>query len=268
MKSAEESDRAIRVVLLLQTVADADSPITANEISERAGLPKATVYRLCDQLLTAGLIRRQLGGRGYVPGQKAVNLAQSVLASQAVYASRHAILARIAREIGETCNIVAPSGVEMIYWDRVETEWPLRLQLPIGTRVPFHATASGKMYLACLPAPQCRRLLQEVDLQAYTDSTLVKEELLIQEIHTIRERDYSLDDEEFVAGMTAIAVPIRDKLGRYIASLAVHAPKSRMSTADACAHVNLLHSAAERIGMNIPERETTNNQQMAGALDN
>ena len=43
-----------------------------------------------------------------------------------------------------------PDREAMVYIERVQTEWPLRIQLPIGTRVPFHCTASGKMYLSTL----------------------------------------------------------------------------------------------------------------------
>ena len=156
MKSGDESDRAVRVISLLHVIASAEHPLTANELSERAELPKATVYRLCDQLLSASLIRRQIGGRGFVPGPRLIDLAEDVLSSRSVYAARHAVLERVARRTGETCNLVIPEGTGMVYWDRVETEWPLRLQLPIGSRVPFHATASGKMYLAMM-APATRK---------------------------------------------------------------------------------------------------------------
>ena len=59
MNPTEDPDRSVRVIVLLREVARADVPITANEMSERTGLPKATVYRLCEQLLAADLIRRQ-----------------------------------------------------------------------------------------------------------------------------------------------------------------------------------------------------------------
>jgi IclR family transcriptional regulator, KDG regulon repressor len=249
----EDTDRSIRLVTLLQEVARAQSPITANEISEQSGLPKATVYRLCDQLLAAGLIRRQLGGRGYVPGNALVDLAQTILSGRIVYATRHAILAKVAREVGETCNLVAPDGSEMVYWDRVETEWPLRLQLPIGSRVPLHATASGKMYLASLPQGQRAKICNEIELKAHTPSTLTSASELASHLGETHQRGYSLDDEEFIVGMTAVAVPVTDKAGRYIASLAVHAPKSRMDIATAKSYVDLLCDAAARIAEGIPE---------------
>lgn len=254
MKANDESDRSVRTILLLREVADAVEPITANEISERTGLPKATVYRLCDQLLNAGLIQRQLGGRGYVSGQKLVELAQSVLASRSVYVTRHAILTRVAREIGETCNLVAPEGDGMVYWDRVETEWPLRLQLPVGSRVPLHATASGKMYLACLPVAQCTRLLQEIELKPHTTNTITSIDELQQHLMETRDRGYSLDNEEFIQEMTAIAVPVTDQQKRYVASLAVHAPKSRMTIGRAQDYVDILQEAARHIGEGVPER--------------
>ncbi|MGI9476073.1 MAG: IclR family transcriptional regulator [Hyphomicrobiaceae bacterium] len=252
---SEDPDRSVRVIVLLREVSRAEVPITANEMSERTGLPKATVYRLCEQLLAADLIRRQIGGRGFVPGQGLIDLSQTVLSGRAVYVARHAVLERVAREIGETCNLVVPERTGMVYWDRVETEWPLRLQLPVGSRVPFHATSSGKLYLASLGEQQCQRLLQEIELKAYTENTITAPDELRRHLVKTAERGYSLDDEEFIAGMTAVAVAILDKAGRYVASLAVHAPTSRLSIAQACEHVELLQDAARRIGQGIPERE-------------
>lgn len=258
VNSNEDPDRSVRVIVLLNEVARADMPITANEMSERTGLPKATVYRLCEQLLAADLIRRQIGGRGFVPGQGLVDLSQTVLAGRSVYVARHAVIERVAREIGETCNLVVPERTEMVYWDRVETEWPLRLQLPVGSRVPFHATSSGKLYLASLGEQQCKRLLQEIELKEFTENTITSPQELTEHLKEIAELGYSIDDEEFITGMTAVAVPIVDQSGRYVASLAVHAPKSRMAVSQAVGHVDVLQDAAHRIGRGIPERVSEN----------
>ena len=62
-------------------------------------------------------------------------------------------------DIGETCNLVIPGRQSMIYLDRVESAWPLRVQLPIGTRVPLHCTASGKLYLSTLSKSRQQRIL-------------------------------------------------------------------------------------------------------------
>ncbi|MGI9522913.1 MAG: IclR family transcriptional regulator [Hyphomicrobiaceae bacterium] len=255
MTASVESDRSVRVIMLLNAVAEADAPITANELSERIGMPKATVYRLCDQLSSAGLIRRHLGGRGFEPGQRLFDLAQTILSSRAAHVLHHAVLTRVARTIGETCNLVVPEGVGMVYLDRVETEWPLRLQLPVGSRVPVHATASGKMYLASLDSGQRACLLRELELSAFTERTMTSPGDLDAHLSQVSEQGYSLDDEEFILGMTAVAVPVRDKSGRFLASLAVHAPKSRMPLSTARTHVELLYQAAAQIGQDVIERK-------------
>ena len=64
--------------------------------------------------------------------------------------ARRQILLNIANKVKETVNFVVPEASGMNYIDRVETDWAFRIQLPIGTNVPFHCTASGKCFLASL----------------------------------------------------------------------------------------------------------------------
>jgi DNA-binding IclR family transcriptional regulator len=47
--------------------------------------------------------------------------------------------------------------------------------------------------------------------------------------------------------MVAAAVPVTDHKGRFVAALAVHGPKQRLSLAQAEACVDCLHSAADRL---------------------
>ena len=45
---------------------------------------------------------------------------------------RRAILQRLVDTIGETCNLTALAGTDVVYLDRVETSWPLRMMLAPG----------------------------------------------------------------------------------------------------------------------------------------
>lgn len=250
-----EAGRSIRVIALLEEIARADAPLTANEIADRADLPKATVYRLCDQLLEGGLIQRQISGRGFICGPALLNLAQSVQANQLQYSARHATLERVAREIGETCNLSVPDRLSMNYWDRVETEWPLRLQLPVGTSVPLHATASGKLFLASMPPARRTQLLAELDLAPSTSNTITDPEKLAAHLETINACGYSLDNEEFINDMVAIAVPITDETGRFVAALATHGPSVRMTPEIAKTYLPQLRAAAERLSSGLALQE-------------
>jgi len=248
--------RSVRGIELLFLVAGADAPVTANELSEKSGLPKATVYRLCDQLRDAGFLRRQVDGRGYVPGAKLLELSAAVLAGRSQYILRHAILERLAENIGEACNFAVPDGSVMVYWDRVETQWPLRLQLPVGSRVPLHCTANGKLYLSSLSADKRAETIDELVLKQYTSNTLTDRTRLEEALEEIAEQGYGADDEEFIEGMVALAAPVTDSAGRMLAGVAFHAPTLRMNLDRAKEFLSQLHSAANKLSLDLHSRKT------------
>lgn len=138
------------------------------------------------------------------------------------------IMKALADKVGETCNLSAPGRYGMIYLDRVETHWPLRIQLPIGSQVPFHCTASGKMYLSSLRSDKLDRILSSSPLQERTERTMTDIEPLRTELVRTRAQGFATDDQEFMEGMAAIAVPIKDSSGRLLTTLSIHAPLQRL----------------------------------------
>ena len=170
-----------------------------------------------------------------------------VLSSLRIRTARLAVLNALAEEIGETCNIATPDREAMIYLDRVETKWPLRIQLPVGTKVPFHCTASGKMYLSSFRPSHLRTYLAATKLRQLTPDTITDPVLLDEELMMIAERGYATDNEEFMEGMVAVALPIRDTHDRLLATLSIHAPTQRISLAELTAHVPLIADSAQRL---------------------
>lgn len=229
----------------------ADRPMRVADLMTACDLPKATVHRICGLLFEQGYLRRQIGIRGYVPGQKLIDFANLVQASQSQNLVRHAVLEQVARSIGETCNIAIPDGTSMVYWDRVETEWPLRHQLPIGVHVPLHCTANGKLYLSTLSKKQRNGLLSEAGLAQHTPATITDMDALEEALAEISASGVSTDDGEFIDGMVAVAVPITDRVGRFVAGLAIHAPVVRMSLDEALSHTDVLRAAAQELGSDI-----------------
>src|SRR3546814_21202565 len=96
---------------------------------ETCGLPKATVHRICALLSERGYLRQPIGARALVPGPRLLELANAVLSHQSLGAVRHAVLAALAREVGETFTIAIPAATHMISRDSVETPWPLKFQV-------------------------------------------------------------------------------------------------------------------------------------------
>lgn len=237
----------LRLLLVVEEIAKAGTPLKPMQLSSALGLPKPTIHRLLQTAEAEGFLQRDLDGRSYGPGPRLRQIAVHTMSSERLRTGRLAILKSVAEEIGETCNLATPDREGMTYLDRVETKWPLRIQLPIGTQVPFHCTASGKMYLSTLRDSTLEAVLNARPLEALTEKTIVTSEALRQELAQARKRGYSQDDEEFMLGMTAIAVPVIDSAGRLMATLSVHAPEQRHAVTDLVKFLPDLKSAAEKL---------------------
>lgn len=234
----------LRLLLVLEEVARVGVPVTPTEVNAELGLPKPTIHRLFATLEDEGFLQRDIDGRAYSPGRRLRAMATGVLSSLRIRAARLAVLRKLSEQVGETCNIALPDRDSMIYLERVETEWPLRIQLPVGTTVPFYCTASGKMYLSTLPKTHLARYASSDPLERKTDNTITNPDDLIRAIATVRSEQFAVDAEEFMDGMIAIAVPILDGNERLVATLSFHAPTIRFTVEKALEYLPALHSAA------------------------
>lgn len=233
-----------RVLDILDAVASSPKPLSASAINDELNLPKATAHRLCAELEARGYLLKQINGKSYVPGNRLHDVAVGVLANACFSTTRHAILTRLAEAVGETCNIAYPDGLYMAYSDRVETKAPLRLQFPIGMRVPLYCTASGKLYLSTLPAARRKAIIGRLDLIPHAKNTITDPARLLAQLEDIHRDEVSIDDQELYDDVIAIAVPIKDRQGRFYSSLAVQAPVSRLTTFDKDKVLPLLRDAA------------------------
>ncbi len=242
----EKSSSIVRALQILEVVANATQSVTPTEINRILNLPKPTIHRLCTQLEDEGFLKPRMDGRGLVPGPKLNKIALGIFSNNDFLRSqRHVVLQKLSEQLGETCNISIPDGGEMIYFDRVETHWPLRVQLQINDRVPLHCTASGKLFLSELSSIKRSRLLSRLSLDRYTDNTLTTAEELKPVLKQIRKTGIGIDNEEFLQGMIAVSVPVRDPEGRLYAGLAMHAPSARLSLEKALEYVPIMRKAAD-----------------------
>ncbi len=251
-KAGEHVPTGVRSLYILEALAQAGTPLTPTDINEVLGLPKPTIHRLCKRLEREGFLEKDIDGRRYLPGRRLRALTRGVLTSVRFRQARHAILRGLSGRVEETCNIALPEEAGMVYLDRVESRWPLRVQLPIGSLVPFHCTANGKLYLATLPPARREALVRSLELKRFALNTITDPEKLLAEVAMIAERDIGTDNQEFVDGMVAVAVPVRDGDGRMLAGLAMHGPTQRLTVEDALAAVPALREAAGALADLMP----------------
>ena len=103
------------------------------------------------------------------------------------------------------------------------------------------------MYLSTLKANTLDAVLRARTLEAVTPKTCTDPDKLSAELAAISSLGYSTDDEEFIAGMVAVAVPVQNARNRLIATLSVHAPAQRRSLQDLIEFLPNLQKAASEL---------------------
>lgn len=246
-EAALENSSMIKAFGVLEAVVAAQAPVTLGELMQATGMPKASLHRTLALFEEAGLVSREPAGRAYVPGPRLARFGFDVLQHDAVAAVRRTVLRKLVADLRETCNLCVLRRGELLYLDRVEADWPLRLHLPVGATLPPHSAASGKLLLAFKPATERAALIEAMPLQRFTDRTITDRQLLAAELDRIAANGYAVDNEEYVVGVACVAVPVRDADGAVAAAVAVHAATARLPLSRALEFVPTLNTAAASI---------------------
>ena len=235
----------LRLFALLEVIAAKDQLYSLQALVEATRLPKPTLHRMLQQLESTGLLQRESDGRHYSMGVRLRRLAENLLLNDSHHGARHAVLRHLVEQVGESCNITALSGNEVVYLDRVETAAPLRFYLHPGSRVPVHCSASGKVFLAQMTKEQRRRLLGAAPLERCTPNSVTDLDKLEREIRKVQRDGCAIDDEEFLPGLVCVAVLVPAVEGaRSNLCVAVQAPIMRVPAGKARALLPALQRAA------------------------
>jgi len=247
MKSNQANSAAIRAFRILEILAEAKRPLSLADIVDAIELPKPTVHRILQQLQESWLIARSIGSRHYECSARVNRFSLNLIMHSGPAAERHAILRDLAEQIGETCNLTMLNGTEIVYIDRVETQWPLRVHLQPGSTVPVHCTATGKLLLSLLPKDKRDKLLKTLPLTASAGNAITDRMVLRREIEITRKRRIGINNQENLQGIIAVAVPVMLDRNRACAAIAAQAPVARMSLDQLMGFVPALRLAAEAI---------------------
>lgn len=246
----EETNRSSAIgksVLILEALADVGHATSAVDLAMITGFNRQTVYRLLSQLEELQLVQRDLSKERYRLGARFGRLAVNGLATMAGNRRVHEILEALVAEVRETSNIGVFDGNEVVYIDRVECDWPLRVQLQAGSRVPAYCTAIGKLLLAHRTPAQLEQYLASVPLAPLNGNTITDPETLRRALQVVRTQGFSINNQEDSIGLLAVAVPILGADGTVMAGLALHGPEARLTEERATILVPKLRSAAQNI---------------------
>lgn len=246
MEALTTIDKAVDVLFHLHGELGAQG-VTA--IGRALGLPKSSTHRLLAALVRRDLVERDDRGR-YRPGIGLVALGLGALDREPVVAAARPVLESEAEALGETAFLVAARARRLVVLDKVEGPGFLRAAPRVGSTVPVHATAVGKLYLAfdraAVEAPGAA-------LEAFTECTVTDAAALEREAQRAARRGFAENRDEWIPGLSVVAAPILSAAhgSSLLAALAVAGPTSRMRALGGAALGARAVDAAKRIAARL-----------------
>jgi DNA-binding IclR family transcriptional regulator len=220
------------------------APVGVTQLGKALGLPKSSAHRLLTSLSKRGLVQRDERGR-YAPGLGLVALGLGAVDRDPLVAAARGVLQSEATALGETVFLVASRGAKLVVLDKAEGGGFLRASPRVGSDVPLHATAVGKLFLAfgdAAPTPG--------RLERFTEHTPTRRADLGRAVDKARRDGTAHSREEWIAGLSVIAAPVLVR-GRLLGALALGAPTPRLEARDVDAITHRVHAAADRIASRL-----------------
>ena len=230
-ETATHTTRTVeRACAVLSAFTAEESRLSLRELSERVGLPKATVHRLAGSLVASGFLEHRDDGL-YSLGLKLSELGAIARTELDIVHICASAMDALADASAETV-LLATANWETLELTVVDTRVsPQRLSvMPMaGEHQTIPPGAPGKALLLGLPAAEAERLLERLPLPAFTTKSHTNRTRFAREIAQARSAGYAAAEDEYLDGVSGVAVPVLFENGRPRATIGVTGPSARMA---------------------------------------
>ena len=242
-----------RATDVLALFADSDeSTLGVTEIAQALGLSKAVVYRILSSFRAKGFVELDESTRRYSLGERTLHLGLAYMNRLDLPRIARPHLESLSRKTDETATLSLRTGWERVYVDQVTPDRDVKMVVQLGLRVPLHAGASSKAFLAFLDPEEQQEYLS-LTLDRLTKLTVTSPKTLRKELDAIRERGYAESFGERMEGAGSVAAPVLGHESRPVAVISVCGPVERFRSEAGDAAVLLLE-ATQRLSRQLGHR--------------
>lgn len=236
MNTAPDGTQSIiRALHVLKMFDDEHSTWDLNDLTEASQLNKTTLFRILGALEYEGLLEKTEEGR-YFLGSEMIALGGRAARVNNLRRVSHPLLKHLTDISGETTTLEvmrteSDQSWSMLVIDEVLSRYLVGITQYIGSRLPIHATSTGKAILAFCDEERRADILS-AQFAAFTDETRIHAEALSRDLEQVKEQGYSLASGELEVGLVAIGAPIFDASQQVRAAISLTGASVRIKRDD------------------------------------
>lgn len=243
-----------KVLRILELLDQYPGGLQSKDIAAMTKINKSTAHRFLSHLQAENYLFRDSAGV-YMLGTKLARLGAGP--------SFHATLCRICRPTleglrtatDETVNLAVLEGAEIVYVDVLESQQTFKMVSPAGMRRLAHRTSLGKAILANMEdSLQKEEIISLFAEMPDKGQKAISASRFKKELMNIRERGFSLDDEESVIGARCIGSAIVDAEGAVVGAISVSGPVVRITKGRLPFYSTVVSKAAREISWRLGHR--------------
>lgn len=215
----------VRATDILSCFEDSDE-LGVTEISNRTGLHRSTTFNIISTLERCRYLEKDESTSKYRLGIELFKMGNRV--NNGLRKTVYPYLEKLVSLYKETVNFVMREGKHVVYMEKIESPHSMRIGTVVGGHMPIYATAVGKAMISGLSAHEKIDIISGLDFARFTDNTICDKEEFQKSIDDVRRIGYAEDAEELEIGLTCVAAPIFNHMGKPSFAISVSGPTSRM----------------------------------------
>jgi len=240
-----------RGVAVLLALSDKRRRMSIAQVSHRTGIPRATVRRSLHTLEKLGFVSADEAQHFYLR-PRVLSISHAYLSSSPVAVLAQPILDRLGASLGEACSLAILDGNEIVYLARSSSSRIMSPTLNVGRRLPAYCTSIGRVLLAHLSGDELEDYLARARFVRYTEHTLTGASELREALEGVRANGFAFASQQMELRICALAVPVRDTTGHYVAGINVILQGRLMTASDMTERFfRPLHEAAMELGSQL-----------------
>jgi len=195
---------------MLRSVAASKKPMGLTELAQQLGYSKSTTHGLVHALLREGALVREENERGLYLGPAISDLTFTNWNYLKINELTQPIVNAIRDRVCQTVFFGVVIHKRVMIMTTAEASEPLKISGSTGSSISLLAGAVGKVLLSTEKPGRVKQLLREKGLPQYTPRSILDENAYLHELERVRQQGYAVDNEEYLAGIKAVAVAIRN----------------------------------------------------------